>query len=256
MQVAHDELHDRKRAAGGEAGRPDLDHAAPADLRGDQPERDDEREDRQLAADHRAELVQIEPRERSHGDERNAERSERDRRGIADQRELGGFERLEAEPDHQPAADRHRRAEAGRALDEGAERERDHQRLDAAVARDAGDLLLQDDELARFNRELVDEDRVHDQPADREQAERGPVASRGHGELGRHAVDGHRDDAGGQQRDAGGDVRAYVPEREQRHQHDDGDRGDQRRDADTAEGSVDLGPRHAWMESAWKGSAF
>ena len=54
-------------------------------------------------------------------------------------------------------------------------RERDQQRLDAAVARDAGDLLLQDDELPGVNRQLVDEDRVHDQPADGKQAERGAV---------------------------------------------------------------------------------
>ena len=150
---------------------------------------------------------------------------------------------LEAEADHQPAADRHRRAEAGRALDEGAERERDHERLDAAVARDAGDLLLQDHELARFDRELVDEDRVHDQPADRQQAEGGPIAGRGHGEPGRHPVGADRDQPGGQQRDAGGDVRANVPERQQRQQHGDGNRGDQRREA--AEGGVDLGPWHA-----------
>ena len=119
--VAHDELHDREARAGDEAGRPDLDHAAPADLRGDEPERDDEREERQLPADHRAELVQIEPGDRRQRDERNAERAEGDRRGVADQRELGGFERLEAEADQHRAADRHRRAEAGGALDEGAE---------------------------------------------------------------------------------------------------------------------------------------
>ena len=152
-------------------------HPPPADLRRDQPERDDQREERQLAADHRAELLQVEAGQRRQRDERNAERSEGDRRGVADQRELGGLERLEAEPDQQPAADRHRRAEAGRALDEGAEAEGDQQRLDAAIARDAGDLPLQDDELPGLDRELVDEDRV-DARSSRSAAGRTPRRSR------------------------------------------------------------------------------
>ena len=71
-------------------------------------------------------------------EDRRADRAERDRRGVGDQRQPGRVERREAETDQQRRADRDRRAEAGRPLDEGAERERDQQRLDPAIGRQPG----------------------------------------------------------------------------------------------------------------------
>ena len=53
--------------------------------------------------------------------DRRAERAVGDRRGVGDQREAGGRERREAEPDQDRAGDGDRRAEAGRALEERAE---------------------------------------------------------------------------------------------------------------------------------------
>ena len=87
-------------------------------------------------------------------DERRAERAERHGRGVADERELRRLERLEAEPDHQRAADRHRRAEARRTFDESAEAEGDEQRLDAAIARDTRDLRCSTSNWPVVDREL------------------------------------------------------------------------------------------------------
>ena len=52
---------------------------------------------------------------RQRGD-RNADRSEGDRRGVGEQADAGGVERIEAEAGEHRARDRHRRAEARRAL--------------------------------------------------------------------------------------------------------------------------------------------
>ena len=54
--------------------------------------------------------------------DRRAQRAEGDRRGVGDQRQAGGGERREAEADQDRARDRDRRAEAGGALEERAER--------------------------------------------------------------------------------------------------------------------------------------
>jgi hypothetical protein len=63
--IADEELHGAESAAGDEAGGPHLEHSAPADLGSDEPERNNEREERQLAPHHRAEVEEIEPGERS-----------------------------------------------------------------------------------------------------------------------------------------------------------------------------------------------
>ena len=66
--------------------------------------------------------------------DRNAERSERDRRGVGDERQRRGHDRLEAEAGEHRGGDRDRRAEAGDALDQRAETERDQHDLDAPIA--------------------------------------------------------------------------------------------------------------------------
>ena len=244
MEIAHEKLHETERCARHDARRPDGDHAAPAYLCGHEPEGDDERKERQLAAHHRAELEQVEAGERRERDEGCAERAEGDGRGVADERELSRLERFEAEPDQQGARDCHRCAEAGGALDEGAERKRDQERLNASVARDTCNLFLKDGELAGFNGELVDEDRVEDEPPNREQTEGGTVAGGGQGEFDGHAVDKNRDAASDGEGDQRGEVCAHVPEGEQGEEDDDGNRGDEGGDADPAERGVDLGPSH------------
>jgi hypothetical protein len=96
-----------------------------------------------LPSDHRAENVGIEAGDAGETLDRRAERAIGDRRGVGDQRQAGGGERREAEADQDRAGDRDRRAEAGCALEERAERKRDQQQLQAAVGGDAADRALQ-----------------------------------------------------------------------------------------------------------------
>ena len=65
-----------------------------------------------------------------------------------------------------------RRAEARRAFDERAERERDQHRLQAPVRREAADRVLDDLEVAGLERDAIQHDGPEDDPADRQQAER------------------------------------------------------------------------------------
>mgnify|MGYP000362506239 CR=1 FL=1 len=250
MQVARKKLHGAETSPGDEAGRPDREHAPPAGLGGHEPERHQQGEERQLAADHRAEIKEIEAGERGEGDQRRAERPERNRGGVADQREFRGFERTETEPDHERAGDRDRRAEAGGALDEGAERKRDQQRLNAPVARDTGDLFLKDGELAGFNGELVDEDRVEDQPADGQQAEGGAIAGGREGERGGHTVGEDRGREREEECRDRGEMRADVPEGEQPEQRDHRNGRQEGGQGEAAERGVVLGPSHGVKRAA------
>ena len=70
-------------------------------------------------------------------DDGRAERPEGHGRRVGDQRQAGGRERREAEPDQDRAGHGDRGAEAAGALEEGAEREGDEQQLEAAVGGDA-----------------------------------------------------------------------------------------------------------------------
>ena len=100
---------------------------------------------------------------------RRADGAVRDRRRVGDQRQAGGIERREAEAHQECGGDRHRRAEAGSAFDEGAERERDEQRLNAPIGGQARDRTLDDLELSGLDGQVIEEDRVEDDPADGEQ---------------------------------------------------------------------------------------
>jgi hypothetical protein len=147
--------------------------------------------------------------------------------GVADEGEFRGFERAETEADQQRAGDRHGRAEARRTLDERTEAEGNQQCLHAAVARQAGDLLLHDGELAGVHRKLIDKDRVEDDPADGKQAIRRAVARRREREGRRHPVDEDRQRNGGEQAGERGNLGAHVEKREEAEEDDDGQRGDQ-----------------------------
>ena len=148
VKVRHEKLRNRERHAGDEHRRPDLLHAAPSGVRRDQPERHDQREDRQLSSDHRAQRAEIESRHALQRDDRRAERAERDRRRVGDQRQRRRLERRKAEADENRAGHRDRRSESGRALEERAEAKRDEQKLKSSISRDARDRALQRDEDA------------------------------------------------------------------------------------------------------------
>ncbi len=241
-EVRDQVLRDRERYAAHQDGRPDLHHAAAAGEYPDQPERHDEREERQLSPDHGAEQIGIDPRHARQSGDRCAERAVSDRRGIGDERKARGRERREAEPDQDRAGHRHRRAEAGRALEERAERECDQQQLQAAVIGDAADGCLQRLEGAFRHREPVEKDDVEDDPADREEAghraEHGCAQrhARGHGE------DEDRHQVGDDQRDDGGDMGLDLVGRDQHQQRHHRQRGGDGRQHCIVERIVDLIP--------------
>jgi len=116
VKVADQKLRQAERDTGHEAGRPHAQHAAPADLRRHQPERNDDGDQTELAAHHRAQREFVEAGDFVQRDDGNADGAERDRRGVADERELRGFERAKAEPDDQCAGNGDRRTEIPRSL--------------------------------------------------------------------------------------------------------------------------------------------
>ena len=155
-------------------------------------------------------------------DERRAQSAVGDRRGVGDQAQHGGQERIEAEADHDGAADGDRRAAAGRPFEKGAEGEADQHRLDAGVAGQPGHRAAHDGELAGLDRDVVQQHGVEDGPADRQQAE-GGAADEGHaGHVHRHAVDDDGDDDGGEGAGRPGLGRQPAPRHQQPEQHQHG----------------------------------
>ena len=77
--------------------------------------------------------MQIEAGHLARGDQRDADAAEGDRRSVRDQAESGRVARIEAKANQHARRDRHRGAEAGTALEERAEAERDEQRLYAPI---------------------------------------------------------------------------------------------------------------------------
>ena len=120
--------------------------------------------------------MQVEPGDRGQRDDRRAERAEGDRRGIGDQRQARGGERREAAAPSawrrvtatgvpKPAAPS-KKAPKQKAMN------RSCRRRSSEMSRIAA---LQDVELALLVGELVEEDDVEDDPADRHQPEAGAV---------------------------------------------------------------------------------
>ena len=101
-------------------------------------------------------------------------------------------ERLESQTHQDGRSHGDRRAESGRALEERAEAERNQQQLQPAIVRNAGDALLQDLEQPGVGGELVHEDHVEDDPADRQQPEEPTQERRLPGHLCGHAIDEDR----------------------------------------------------------------
>jgi hypothetical protein len=132
-------------------------------------------------------------------------------------------------------------------LEEGAEAEGDQQELQSTVLAHAGDAVLHHFEVTSFQRELVEEDDVENDPANGHQAEGSTVD----GGLSRHA-DRHSIDKGcNQQR---GDqtidrrhVRLDAEDAERAEQDDDRDSSNKRRQPCIAERIIDLRPDHRYL---------
>ena len=117
------------------------------------------------------ERLDVQPGHLAQGQDRRADRPPGDRGRVGDQAEQGRLERPEPQADQERRRDRHRGPEPGRPLDERPEREGDQHRLEPPVAREPGDRRLHHVELAGRHRDVVEEDRRHDQPDDPEQGE-------------------------------------------------------------------------------------
>jgi hypothetical protein len=153
-------------------------------------------------------------------------------------------QRLETERDQERGRDGDRRAEAGRSLDEGSEAEGDQERLDPPIGRERSDLLLDDLEPGRVDRDVEDEDRVEHDPADRQQSEGDSVTGSGRRQGGGHAIHGDGNQESCHQSAQSGHVRAGVKEPEQTQQHDDRHRGHKGGREDVAKRIVFVKPRH------------
>ena len=188
MVVARGELRDGEAATGHEAGGPDFHHGLASGHGPNDTEGHDQREDGQDAARGGAEQVQIQAGDASQGDEGAAQSAVGHGSGVADEGQAGGLEGAEAQTDQHGGRNRHRGAEAGRALDEGPEAEGDQQGLDAAVARQPGDGVLHHLEVTGLDGDVVDEDGVQHDPADGQEAEGRAVPGGGEGRGGRHLV--------------------------------------------------------------------
>ena len=169
----------------------------PADHRPDQPERDDQRERAAGSA----------PRWRSRASTSSPVTVLRVRIGVpiapqatgavlAIRQSKAAWNGSEPQPDQERRRDRHRRPEPGRPLDERPERERHQDRLEPPVAREPGDRRLHHVELAGRHRDVVEEDRRHDQPDDPEQREDDPHRRAGQHQVGRHPEGPDRHHAG------------------------------------------------------------
>ena len=163
--------------------------AAPPAHRHDEPRGDDERYERQLPAGHLADGHRGNARNGREGEDGCRDCAEGDGRGVGDERESGRVQRREAEAHQERGTDGNRCAEARCAFDEGAERERDEQRLNAPVGRETGDGRFDDLELTGDHRQVVKKNGVDDDPADGEKTVGRPVSRRG--DCGGH---GHAED--------------------------------------------------------------
>ena len=197
------------------------------------------------AADAAAQAVERESGSEGQGGDGNGDGAEGDGGGVGEQADGGGIEGLEAEAGEHGGGHCDRRAEAGRAFDEGAEGEGDEEGLQARVCGEVADGVFQDFEFAAFERDAVEEDGAEDDPADGEETEGGAIGD-GAGEQSQgHAVDtGGNDDGGGEtgeRRDPGG----LAEHTEEEQQSENGKRCKEGREGQTiADGSISLLPHN------------
>ncbi len=230
----------RRHRTPGSAATPD--HAAEAREHPDQPERNDEREQGQLPADHRAEDLRRIAGDGGEALNRRAEGPEGDGRGVGDEREAGGRQGREAEADQDRAGHGHRGAEAAGALEEGTEGEGHQQQLQASVGGDARHRLLEDREPPLLHRQTVEEDDVEDDPPDGEEA-RHHAEDGGPGrESRRHAEADDGDQQGKAERDDRRDMGLHPSARDHGEECDDRHGSGESREPWAPERIIDLIP--------------
>ncbi len=159
----------------------------------DEPEGNQEIERSQKDGGGAREREEIEAGDAVQSDDGNAHASEGDRRGVGEQRKPRGLQRTKAETDKNGGADSDGRTEARGAFKECAEGEGDEEKLQPAVGGDAGEALLEGDEAAGLDGEVVEKDDGKNDPANGEKAVTRAVSSGSEGEARGHVED---DDGG------------------------------------------------------------
>ena len=149
---------------------------------------------------------------------------------------------LEAETDEDGGADGDGRAETAGALKKRAEREGDEEKLQAAVGGDAGEALLESDEAAGLDGEVVEKDDGKNDPADGKDAVAGAVGGGGEGEARGHVKDDDGGEQCGGETGQGGDVGLEAQDGHGSEENDDGQRGDEGGEYPVAGGVVALRP--------------
>jgi hypothetical protein len=154
------------------------------------------------------------------------------RRGVGHQRDRGGLDRLEAQPDEHDRADRHRRTEAREGLEQGAEAEGDEHCLHALVVAEAPERAADHREVTAALEHVEDPDRVDDDEHDREQPEDGALGAGVECLPEGHRVDDDRDQERHRQRPDGGDMGLQLEPAQQHEQRDEGQDREDRRQAE------------------------
>ncbi|MNF54347.1 hypothetical protein D3C84_357740 [compost metagenome] len=194
-EVRGEVLGHGKAQAGHQGCRPGFPHAAQAVHHEHQPERHEQRQQRQLAAGHGADLERVDTGHLPGNDDRNAQGAEGHRRGVGDQAQAGRVQRVEAKTYQQRSGNRHGCAKTGCTFEEGAEAETDQQNLQALVIGDRQDRTADDFKLPALDRQFVEEHRCHDDPGDRPQAISEAIPGGGERHIDRHleGEDRHQD---------------------------------------------------------------
>ena len=135
------------------------------------------------------------------------------------------MQRRKPHADEHGAANRHRGAAAARAFQQRAEREGDEQHLQAPVARNAADRLLDDLELLGFHGDVVHENGRHQDPGDAQPAVHQPIGHRPHHHVDRHMEDRQGDDNPDGERIDGGQPGGRAAHRQEVKESADRDRG-------------------------------
>ena len=204
---------------------------------------------RKLPSGHGGELHFRQPGDFGERDDRRAERAERDGCCVGNQGESRGVERRETGADQKCGGNGDGRAESGGPFDERTEAERDQQRLNALIGRERDDGRFDDFEIARIDREHVQEDRGKHDPADGKHAEARTIAGGRERRLPRHAKDADRDRERRGKSGRGRFGRGPTGETQRAEQHHDGRRGEQRRDECGAGRIINLGPHQLLLAS-------
>ena len=172
----------------------------------DEPKRNEDTEGSENPAHDSGEKERIEVGDAVEGDDGSAECSEGDGGGVGEESQTCGLKRWEAESDEDRSADGYGSSEARCSFEEGAERERDQEKLEAAVWGDADETVLQLRESAGADGELIQEENREDDPADGEESVADAETGCENGQADGHVKDDECDGESGGEAEQGGDV--------------------------------------------------